>query len=137
MARVAQDRGLRHAFGVRVRLPLAAHRGDDAAAGTHLSGNHHRRALSTRRELPHLGGICRALQDGIEGVGAGDCGGRMMPAFWTDPDRPDAEERTQCASRSTARPRPWVYPKVGTISEQVGYSRLAVLRDAAFSRSSG
>ena len=39
---------LRYSFGVRVGLSVATHRGDDAAPGSGLYGDCHRRAVSAR-----------------------------------------------------------------------------------------
>ena len=52
---------LRHPFGVRVGLSVAAHRGDDAAPRPGVRRHRYPRALSARRGLSHLGGICRIL----------------------------------------------------------------------------
>src|SRR5581483_2510580 len=78
MAEPRQDGDLRHPFGVRVGLSLAAHHRDDAAPGTRLHGSERRRILSARRKLPHLRRICRLLPDGIAGAGTGDGGSSGM-----------------------------------------------------------
>src|SRR5687768_12088094 len=70
MAGAAQDGGLCHPFGLRIRLSVATRRGDDPAARPGISGNRHRCAVSARREFPHLGGIRGALPVGIAGIGA-------------------------------------------------------------------
>ncbi len=72
LALAAQDRRVRHPFGVRIGLPLATHRRDDAASRPRLHRDRDRRALSARRALPHVGGLCRALPDRVGGAGAGD-----------------------------------------------------------------
>ena len=64
VAGAAPHRDLRHPFGVRVGLSLAAHRGDDAAPGPRLRRDRDPGALSARRALPHLGRICRLLPAG-------------------------------------------------------------------------
>src|SRR5579872_6540658 len=66
----AQDRHLRHAFGARVGLPVAARAGDDAAARTHRRRNHHRDQGAAQRRVSHLGRLCRLLPQGIERTGA-------------------------------------------------------------------
>ena len=70
-----QDRGVRHPFGVRVGLPLAAHRGDDAASRPCVHRARDRRALSARRALPHLRRLCRLLPAGVGRAGGRDGAG--------------------------------------------------------------
>ena len=57
VARASHDGGVRHAFGVRVGLSLAARRGDDARGPAGCPAN----SRSTRRTatpaFPHLGGV--------------------------------------------------------------------------------
>ena len=60
---LAHDRGVRHPFGVRVGLSLAAHRGDDRPAGPGVERACDRCA-GARRAVPHLGGI-RRLSAGV------------------------------------------------------------------------
>ena len=75
VARARQDRGVRHPFGVRVGLSLAAHRGDDAAARPRLHRACDRCALSARRALPHLGAVRGVLPAGLRGAGRRDAAG--------------------------------------------------------------
>src|SRR4029077_20254972 len=75
----AQDRGVRHPLGVRVGLPVAPHRRDDAAARPRVQGSRRRRALPAPGKLPHLGRICRLLPAGVRGAGRGH-GSRRMSA---------------------------------------------------------
>ena len=52
------------------------HRGDDAAARPRLRRDRDRRAVSARRELPHLGRICRAIAGSVSEALAPRDGGR-------------------------------------------------------------
>ena len=61
VAGAAHDGGVRHAFGVRIGVPVEPHRGHGGAAGPRLHRACHRRALSARSEFPHLGRIRRVL----------------------------------------------------------------------------
>ena len=58
VAGAAPDRGVRHPFGVRVGLSVAAHRGDDAAARPRLRRDRHRRrpirATSSSAPRPNM-----------------------------------------------------------------------------------
>ena len=49
------DRGVRHPFGVRVGVSVAAHRGDDGAAGPGVTASLRSTRRSARRSVPHLG----------------------------------------------------------------------------------
>ena len=67
---LAQDRHLRHPFGVRVGLSVAAGDRDDVAARTHRSRISHRDRRAEDRGFSHLGRICRLLPQGFERAGA-------------------------------------------------------------------
>ena len=69
---------LRHPFGVRVGLSVATHRCHDAAARPRVRRDSDRRALSARREFPHLGRLCRLLPAGVGGAARRHGGGRGM-----------------------------------------------------------
>ena len=67
LAGAAPHGDFRHPFGVRVGVSVAAHRGDDAAAGPCGRRNRDPGALSARRTVPHLAeyaGYCRTVSDG-------------------------------------------------------------------------
>ncbi len=62
-----QDGGVRHPFGVRVGLPLAAHRGDDVAARPRLHRVRDDEApYPARPAVPHLGRLRR--RGGLRGA---------------------------------------------------------------------
>src|SRR6185437_14305805 len=77
LARAQAHGDLRHPFGFRIGLSVAAHRGHDAAPRPRVCGTGDRRALSARRALPHLGGVRRLLPQGVGSPGAGDGSGAM------------------------------------------------------------
>src|SRR5262245_60291644 len=87
LAGARQDRGVRHPFSVRVGLSLAAHRGDDAAAGARVHRAPDRRALSPRRALSHLGRLRRLLPASVGGAVAGHGGGMSTDKSEARPQR--------------------------------------------------
>ena len=71
VADARQDRGVRHPFGVRIGLPLAAHRGDDGRGPAASSPScRSMRPIRATRKLPHLRRICRLLPQGLGSAGA-------------------------------------------------------------------
>src|SRR5215831_10901037 len=61
MALAAENGRVRHPFGIRIRLLVAACDRDDVAPRPCIHTTRDRRALSARRALPYLGRVCRLL----------------------------------------------------------------------------
>ena len=59
---------VRHPFGVRVGLSVAAHRRDGGAAGPRDGRSAQRGALSARRAVPHLGRIRASVPRGVRAL---------------------------------------------------------------------
>ena len=102
-----QDRGVRHPFGVRVGLPLAAHRRDDAAARPRL----HRASIDAPyprderfRTSPEYAGT---LPRGVGGPGARHQRrrGRMKSAAARSPRRSRGRERARSRAARAASDR--------------------------------
>src|SRR5262249_54424982 len=62
---------VRHALGVRIGVPVAAHRGHDPAAGPRRLAALDRCPISSQRGVPDLDGICRLLPPGVDPTGRG------------------------------------------------------------------
>ena len=77
-ARRTLHRRVRHALGLRIGLPLAAHRGDGGAAGPRHRRRGDRRAVSARCLLPHLAGVRGILPSRLGQAPGGDRG--MTPS---------------------------------------------------------
>ena len=65
VARSRQDHHLRHPFGVRVGVSVAARRRDDGAAGPHQRRISDRRARAAWRGFSHVGRLCCHLPRGL------------------------------------------------------------------------
>ena len=74
VAQAAHDRHLRHPFGVRVGVSVAARDRDVAAARAHQCRISHRHAGAAGRGFPDVGRLCRLLPRSLEGADALLCG---------------------------------------------------------------
>src|SRR5258708_5536559 len=83
MAQSAQDHHLRHAFGVRVGVFVAARNRDDIAARPHQCRVSHRHVRAAGRGFSYLGRLCRLLPQGLKRAGSGAI--RFMSSLQTPP----------------------------------------------------
>src|ERR1044072_9185025 len=85
-------RRVRHPFGIRVGLSLAAHCRDGGAARPRDGRPAQRSTLSARRPVPHVGRVCASLPRRLRDLEAGDR--RMSEAVHPVPhDGTDSEAR--------------------------------------------
>ena len=106
VAQPAQDRRLRHPFGVRVGLSVAARDRDDVAARPHRQRIPHRHAGAARRGFPDVGRLCRLLPRGLQVR----C--RRLMRGWQAHElareiRPHPASRRSCSRRALRHGKPW------------------------------
>src|SRR5882757_7350830 len=89
VAQPRQDRHLRHAFGVRIRLSVAARGGDDPAAGADRRGDPYRGRRTAVGRVQDLGRLCRLLSQGLGRAGAVLC--RADGAMSATPEKSEGE----------------------------------------------
>src|SRR5882757_1541799 len=89
VAQPRQDRHLRHAFGVRIRLSVAARGGDDPATGADRRGDPYRGRRTAVGRVQDLGHLCRLLSQGLGRAGAVLC--RADGAMSSAPEKSELE----------------------------------------------